>query len=477
MSIANLALKSEDCVHHVEDKIVAESLNLFNESGKILHESKHLFGTGEDINIHETYESPVLINVLSLFSGCGGMDLGFEGDFSVLKKSVNEKINAHWYIKSIDENWIKLPKTRFNTIFANDIRKDAKIAWVEYFGKKGLKSDIFHLESIVELVKRHNESGSVVLPSNVDVVTGGFPCQDFSIAGKRNGFSSKINHQGNRIEEDMPSIENRGQLYMWMREVISITRPKLFIAENVKGLVNLSDVKEVIERDFSTVSDNGYLVVSARVLHAADYGIPQSRERVIFFGFDKSVLTKKALEALSMTVIPEEYDPYPPKTHCYTSSGTELMDSVTLNDVFIDLDEPNESFDISQQNWSKAKYMGKHCQGQTEIRLDSIGPTIRSEHHGNIEFRRLSKEHGGKYLRELESGLSERRLTVRECARIQTFPDDYEFVINNKIKKNNLSASSAYKLIGNAVPPLLAYNIAKRIETLWDKYFGTIDGE
>jgi DNA (cytosine-5)-methyltransferase 1 len=444
-----------------------------------MRDSQHLCKKGRrDMNTHsnikDKVESADSINVLSLFSGCGGMDLGFEGDFSVLKKSVNVKINSRWNVEAVNENWIKLPKTRFNTVFANDIRKDAKVAWIEYFGKKGLNSSIFHLESIVELVKRHNESSIKVFPSNVDVVTGGFPCQDFSVAGKRKGFSSKINHHGNRVEMDMPSIESRGKLYMWMREVVSITRPKLFIAENVKGLINLSDAKEVIERDFSTISDNGYLVVSARVLHAADYGVPQSRERVIFFGFDKSALTKRALEALTMTVIPEEYDPYPPKTHGYTSSGTDLMNIVTLNDVFIGLEEPSQSNDISQQNLSRAKYMGKHCQGQTEVRLDSIGPTIRSEHHGNIEFRRLSKDNGGKYLRELESGLSERRLTVRECARIQTFPDDYDFIISNMGKTNNLSASSAYKLIGNAVPPLLAYNIAKRIESLWEKYFGVM---
>ena len=116
--------------------------------------------------------------------------------------------------------------------------------------------------------------------------------------------------------------------------------------------------------------------------------------------------------------------------------------------------------------------MGKHCQGQNEIKLDGIGPTIRSEHHGNIEFRRLSTEHGGIYMDELNTGKKERRLTIRECARIQTFPDDYEFVFRNNLTNNSVSASEAYKLIGNAVPPLLGFHIAKRIETLWETYFG-----
>ena len=137
-----------------------------------------------------------------------------------------------------------------------------------------------------------------------------------------------------------------------------------------------------------------------------------------------------------------------------------------------DLPEPDDAEDINQKKYSKAKYMGKHCQGQQEVKLDGIGPTIRSEHHGNIEYRRLSKEHGGVHKEELAKGLSERRLTIRECARIQTFPDEYSFVIPAKGEECSVSASEAYKIIGNAVPPLLAYNIAKNIEEKWDLYFG-----
>ena len=116
--------------------------------------------------------------------------------------------------------------------------------------------------------------------------------------------------------------------------------------------------------------------------------------------------------------------------------------------------------------------MGSHCQGQTEVKLHSVGPTIRSEHHGNIEFRRLSKEHGGKHDEELAAGLKERRLTVRECARIQTFPDDYQFILGKTADNVSVVASDAYKIIGNAVPCVLAYNIAKSIESKWALYFG-----
>lgn len=413
------------------------------------------------------------LNVLSLFSGCGGMDIGFEGNFEVLKASINPKLNSDWNAVKVDENWVRLPKNIFHTVFANDIRPEARAAWTNYFGRQGISASTYYLDSIVDLVKLHEENGLPIFPEHVDIVTGGFPCQDFSIAGKRKGFNSDKSHMGKKITDaDTPSVESRGQLYIWMRKVIAITQPKMFVAENVKGLVNLGDIKAVIEHDFSTVSENGYLVVPARVLHAADYGVPQSRERVIFYGFKKSALTKKALEALSMPHIPEEYDPYPIATHAFNKSGEFLLPPVTLRQAFVGLDEPESATDVSQQKYSKAKYMGKHCQGQIEVKLDGIGPTIRSEHHGNIEFRRLSAEHGGVYADELGSGKGERRLTVRECARIQTFPDSYDFVFRNEETKTSVSASEAYKLIGNAVPPLLGFHIAKRIETLWDTYFG-----
>lgn len=424
--------------------------------------------------MHES-ENKGTLTVLSLFSGCGGMDLGFEGDFDVMSHCINTKIHPEWEITPIENGrWLHLGKTRFHTIFANDIREDAKTAWTSYFSKKGLDTSVFHLDSIVNLVKLHKEKKVNIFPKHIDIVTGGFPCQDFSVSGKRKGFASDKSHTGEKIVDcSVPSIESRGQLYMWMREVISITEPNIFIAENVKGLANLADVKQIIENDFRSINHSGYLVVEARILHAAEYGVPQSRERVIFIGFKKSALTPEALTALSSSTIPLEYDPYPVKTHYISgeeSNDDSLLSATTLRCAFQGLSEPDHSDDISQQKFSRAKYMGKHCQGQSEVNLDGIGPTIRSEHHGNIEFRRLSAEHGGKYQDEIDQGMTERRLTIRECARIQTFPDDYEFVINTKEKR--LSASDAYKIIGNAVPPLLAYHIAKRLEQNWSLYFG-----
>ncbi len=164
-----------------------------------------------------------------------------------------------------------------------------------------------------------------------------------------------------------------------------------------------------------------------------------------------------------------EINLYPPITHNIHKKKDDLFDSnlkpmVTTEIAFKGLEEPEVSKDISQQTYSKAKYMPKG-QGNTEVDLLGLGPTIRAEHHGNIEFRRLAAENGGKHNKELEAGLPQRRLSVRECARIQTFPDEYEFI------QDGVSGSGAYKIIGNAVPPLLAYNIAKHISELWDILF------
>lgn len=411
------------------------------------------------------------INVLSLFSGCGGLDLGFEGDFSVIEEAVNYSINPEWKTYPAKKGWVNLPKNNFNTIFANDIREGAEASWVNYFKKYDKSNEKYHLCSIVDLVKNHKK-GKHIIPKNVDVVTGGFPCQDFSVSGKRLGFKSNKSHNGMLSELNDPNTENRGKLYIWMREVIDIAKPNIFIAENVKGLVNLKDAKDIIENDFRKVAGNGYLVIDARVLHSADYGVAQSRERVIFIGFKKSALTKEALRELSKPVIPAYFDPYPLPTHAYKAEGEKLLPPTNLKQAFKGLVEPEESDDVSQQKYSKAKYMGKKCQGQSEVNLQGIGPTIRSEHHGNIEFRRLSREHGGVNYLELRKGLKERRLTIRECARVQSFPDDYMFVIPSLNGKRNVSASEAYKLIGNAVPPLLGYHIARRLQEKWSLYFG-----
>lgn len=87
-----------------------------------------------------------------------------------------------------------------------------------------------------------------------------------------------------------------------MKQVIDIVRPKIFIAENVKGLVNLGNVKEIIQKDFASADGNGYIVLNPQVLHAGNYGVPESRERVIFIGIRRDALVPEALNALEKTI-------------------------------------------------------------------------------------------------------------------------------------------------------------------------------
>jgi DNA (cytosine-5)-methyltransferase 1 len=414
-----------------------------------------------------TYKISKTKNVVSLFSGCGGFDLGFEGNFCVPSPCINTKIHKDWVKKRISQDFVILQNTSFKTVFANDINPKAKLAWINYFSKSQYLESIYNTKSIVDIIKEGFD-----FPKNISIVTGGFPCQDFSVAGKRLGLKSSKSHTGNAANYNS-NDENRGNLYLWMKKVIEIIRPNIFIAENVKGLISLSSAYHLITKDF--VSTNDYLIVKPQVLHAANYGVPQSRERIFFIGFLKESLTDEALKALSQNIIPPEFDPYPPQTHTLNDSKPNhlfkddtLLPAVNCGIILKDLPEPEFAEDESQRHYSKAKFLHNSSQGQAEINLNKIGPTIRSEHHGNIEYRRLSKKHGGTNKEEYR--LPERRLTVRECARLQTFPDDYEFVFKND--RGGLSASDAYKLIGNAVPPLLAYNFAKRLEKNWELYFG-----
>ena len=141
------------------------------------------------------------LSMLSLFSGCGGMDLGFEGKFICHRRSVAP--DSPWIEEEVNDNWVLLRKNRFNTIFANDILPEALLTWTNYMRRFDKDATIYHLESIVDLVKAHKE-GANIFPENVDIVTGGFPCQDFSVAGKRRGFESDKGHDGKVWEEDIP---------------------------------------------------------------------------------------------------------------------------------------------------------------------------------------------------------------------------------------------------------------------------------
>lgn len=380
---------------------------------------------------------------LSLFSGCGGMDLGIAGDFDVHKAFLGKNSNINFFTK--------LPKTKFETVFANDIKNDSYKFWKKNYPKMAKN---FRLGSIVDLVKEHKIKQNI-FPKDIDLLTGGFPCQDFSVSGLRKGFNSHKSHLNDK--KIINKNETRGQLYLWMKEVINLTKPKIFLAENVKGISNLGTVFEIIKKDFSEIN-NGYEVFT-KELFAPNFGIPQSRRRIFFVGVNKDFISSCKINFSEINLFPEiEFE-----------KEKTLFNNLVFpkSKYFFDgLQEPLESNDLSQKYYSKAKYF-PNTQGQTEVNENGFAPTIRSEHHGNIEFRYLSSEFGGTNIKS--NNISQRRLSVRECARIQTFPDELEFVFDIG-KKHGLSASAAYKLIGDAVPPLLAYKIAKKIEEFLLKY-------
>ena len=393
--------------------------------------------------------------VISLFTGCGGMDLGFEGGFDVPAECVNAALHPDWIERDHGNGWVRLRPTGFRTVLACDIRESARRIWVRNFAKRGHSPGEFVLRSVVDLVKAHRR-GEFTFPE-AEVVTGGFSCQDFSTAGKRAGFRSGVDHLGRPMAADSPADECRGMLYHRMREVIGIVRPLVFVAENVDGLRSVGDALSVISSDFAAI---GY-TVSARTLYAPEHGVPQTRKRIVFIGLRTDA------------VVGDIADPYPALTH---GSPVIFEDGrrpcVTSGTALRGLPEPADSADPSQRSLSNAKYLAGGYQGQIEVPLGRPGPTIRADHHGQIEFRRLSIEHGGRHADEIAAGLPERRLTVRECARLQTFPDDFELVVEGS-GDERVPKTAAYLGVGNAVPPLLAYGIAMRLLEVWPVAFGS----
>jgi len=314
---------------------------------------------------------------VSLFAGCGGLDLGFLGGFEFLGK--------------------KYSKRNFNLAWANDFDEAACLTFRNYFNHDIVCGDINNI-----LAGKHN--GGIFeknIPKKTNVVLGGFPCQDFSHAGKRKGFNSK-----------------RGNLYQSMAEVIKRTQPLVFVAENVRGLLTMNK-GEAIKTIVSDFEKLGYHV-KYELLVAADYGVPQTRERVIIVG------TRK--------------DKLPPFEH--PKPVLSKSNWVSLKQAIGDLEKTEEG-KTPNHFWSKAKK--NKGQGNSVVSANKPGPTMRSEHHGNIEWHWNEK----------------RRLSAREAARIQSFPDDFIFYP---------SSSAAYKQIGNAVPPVLGWHIATAIEKFLDKH-------
>ena len=360
------------------------------------------------------------LKVISLFTGIGGMDMGFDSEIIVHKDSIeNEEFIDR---ESSFKDFVVLKKNNFVSVFQNDILEGAR----EVFGFNHDNSN-YNTTSIYTLI-----SENFKFPK-ADIVIGGFPCQDFSHAGKRRGFESTKGHD---LKEEVNNEKenSRGTLYKSFVEVVKRVKPKIFIAENVYGLITMKNepIKQIM-KDFSSL---GY-DVNYQIIYCPDFGIPQTRKRVIIMGISEERATD----------IEENWN-------YITKNKTEC----NIGKYFNHLEEPDLTTDISQMVFSKAKKLEKG-QGQSEVNLQSFAPTMRAEHHGNIEFRRYKDSKINKNEKEM----CERRLTVREAGLIQTFPPNYVF----SMKKN----MTAYKYIGNAVPPLLGYLIADKVSELFKNHF------
>ena len=240
------------------------------------------------------------------------------------------------------------------------------------------------------------ESMASSLPA-ADVLIGGFPCQDFSSCGPLHGLSSE-----------------RGQLYRVLSEYMRIHRPKIVCGENVPNLARMQKGKvlETIVKDFEA---QGYKV-QVWNLFAPDYGIPQSRRRIFF------ICTRDDL-------VGEPLIPEPEFLNAHRSTKWAINDLEGITD---------ESVSNQSQYFKASRAKKGNGQGDERCKADAPSYTIRANAKSRVQFH---------------YGL-ERRLTIRECARLQTFPDSFVFPH---------SATTNIMQIGNAVPPVLSHQVAKSI--------------
>ncbi|MBN1253053.1 MAG: DNA cytosine methyltransferase [Bacteroidales bacterium] len=341
----------------------------------------------ELIDISKVSKNGKTFKTVSLFSGCGGLDLGFIGGF----KAFNEENQ-----KSFSEN-------SFKVIWANDIDKMAVESYKKNIGNHIVCGDI-------------SDIPNSEIP-DCDIVLGGFPCQDFSIAGKQRGFQSE-----------------RGNLYKQMIRVIKDKKPLAFVAENVKNIISpkmidLERNQPVINTIIDDFTELGYNV-KYRCLFAPDYGVPQKRERVFIVGIRNDLQSEFK---------------FPKPIH------SPMTSKQAIDDLW---GKENDCAIFNHNQISLAKFRPPSnvgTQGNQMIPANGPSHVMRAEHHMNIQahYRTIDPN------KDIQDRSNWRRLTVREAARLQTFPDEFEFIGNK---------SSSYKQVGNAVPPMLGWYVAKALE-------------
>ena len=315
------------------------------------------------------------LKVASLFCGCGGTDVGLLGDFDFLGK---------YYCKNPIE-----------IVYANDIDDNACAIFEKNFGIKPDNRDI-------------RTVSSSEIPE-IDILTGGFPCQSFSIVAQ--------NPKRLGVKDD------RGKLFFEMCRILRDKKPKCFIAENVKGILSANG-KSAFPLIIKEFEDSGYNV-SYRLLNAVNYGVPQKRERVIIVGIRKDLNKKFDFDTL-------------PKEGCIpTSILSQIIEKDVPEKYFFsqkavngmmkkrDLMNKGRAQDISQP----CNTVGAHL---AKVSLNSTAPVLLEN---------------GKY----------RRFTPREVARIQSFPESFELIG---------SEGAQYRALGNAIAPVMFWYVAMAVSNL-----------
>lgn len=312
------------------------------------------------------------LKVASLFCGCGGTDVGLLGDFDFLGR--------HY-----DSNSMEI-------VYANDIDDNACDIFRENFNIEPDNRDI-------------REVKSEELPE-FDILTGGFPCQSFSIVAqnpKRLGVK-----------------DERGKLFFEMCRILKERQPKCFIAENVKGILtaNKKSAFPLIMKEFE---ESGY-DVKYRILNAAAYGVPQKRERVIIVGFRKDLDIYFEFPDVEI----ENEEDYLPLRRVIENQVDEKY-------FFSDRAVAGMMRKRESMNKGRAQDVNKPCNTVgahlAKVSLNSTDPVLMED---------------SRY----------RRFTPREVARIQSFPDKFELVG---------SESAQYKALGNAIPPVMFWHVAKAV--------------
>ena len=381
---------------------VNEVRELLNK--KIEEEREAFENCSEEIEFDKLSYDSKKWNLVSLFSGCGGLDLGFElaGLQAVMGKTVMEE--AFRDKRVFDEN---IDNNVFNTIYVNDIFDEARQTYSQKSGKY-----IYMDKSDIRKIKEFPKA---------DIVLGGFPCPGFSEAGPR-------------LVDD-----KRNFLYIHFIRCLMQSKPKIFVAENVKGMMTLGkgEVFKQIVQDFAAA---GYKIYH-KLLNSAEYGVPQIRERVILVGVRNDIDFKYV-------------HPKPP--HGHGVNGLEEV--VTLHDAIGDLEENPGEYFVGSYSTIFMSRNRKKLWSQPSFTIQASGRQAPI-HPGGEPMVKVGKD---KYIFS-DGEENNRRLSVKEIARIQTFPDWYEFSRGTSNRNANSKLDLVYKQIGNAVPVRLALAVAEPI--------------